>query len=83
MTSTTGSEITQTLQAHLDRLWVTCVSCSLSSRQQIWDTGLGTSGPFAGIRTIELEDAIQDAGFRLGVLTLNAKWARFYGAKMG
>lgn len=47
MTNTTGSEVTPMLQAHVDRLWVTCVSCSVADRQEIWDRSLMAPGPLA------------------------------------
>lgn len=83
MTSTTGSEIAPMLQAHVDRLWVTCVNCSIADRQEMWDRSLMAPGPLATPRSTSLEDAIQDAGFRLGLLKFDARTARFSGSKMG
>lgn len=37
----------------------------------------------AGVFQEAMEDALQDAGFRLGIFHLNAQSARFYGAALG
>ncbi|MET0582726.1 MAG: hypothetical protein ABWY48_11065 [Pseudoxanthomonas sp.] len=65
--STTGSELDSVLQAHVDRLWVSCVNCAISERQETWDRGLPTLRELAGDGYCcpAMEDAVQDIGFRL------------------
>jgi hypothetical protein len=57
----------------------------LQNRQATWDRGLISirqqSG--RGFDSVEMEDALQDAGFKLGLFAFNAKTARFSGSKMG
>ncbi|NDK37546.1 hypothetical protein DT603_01630 [Pseudoxanthomonas gei] len=85
MPSSTGSQLERSLQKLVDLLWVECVNCPVAERQAIWDRGLlairSTVG--AAFLCVEMQDALQDAGFRLGIFYFNAQAARFYGAAMG
>jgi hypothetical protein len=82
MPSSTGSELPSNRQADVYRLWVACVNCSVADRQATWDRGLvalkALAGP--GFQCAAMEDALQDAGFRLGIFHCNALSARFYSA---
>lgn len=85
MPSSTGSELERSLQSHVDLLEEGCMNCSMAERQATWDRGLlairAKAG--AGFMSVEMDDALQDAGFRLGIFDFNAQTARFYGAAMG
>lgn len=85
MPSSSGSELTSALQNQVDRLWVKCVNCSLSEREEVWDQGLiglkSLTGP--DFECAGMADALQDAGYRLGIFRSNARTARFYGSKLG
>lgn len=83
MPSSTGSELSPMLQARVDRLWVTCVNCSLTDRQATWDKGVLAIATLPGASTDAMADAVQDAGFRLGTLATDARTARSYGWLMG
>ena len=83
MPSSTGSELSSALQAKVDRLWVACVNCNIADRQDTWKRGLLALNAAVGGATEKIEDALQDAGHRLGIFHMNAKAARFYGAIMG
>ena len=83
MPSSTGSELSIVLQAKVDRLWVACVNCSIADRQNTWNRGLLALNASVDGATAEMDDALQDAGHRLGIFHMNAKAARFYGAIMG
>lgn len=82
MPSSTGSELACSLQREVDLLWVECVNCPTAERQATWDRGLRAIRARAGAAgvCVEMDDAIQDAGFRLGIFHCNAQAARFYGA---
>ena len=78
MPSSTGSELSSLHQAEVDRLWVACVNCSLADRQATWDRGVSALGGRvgAGLQCVAMQDALQDAGFRLGIFYCNARAAR-------
>lgn len=79
------SELKVTLRAHVDRLWVTCVTCPLSERQAVWDRGLVALKALAGIdyERAEMAEALQDLGYRLGIPDANMRTARLFGPKRG
>jgi hypothetical protein len=85
MPSSTGSELPEDLQAAVDHLWVKCVSAPIASRQAIWEEGAIGLAARAGTGLLQaaMEDALQDAGFRLGIFHLNAHAARLRGAPLG
>ena len=85
MPSSTGSELEFSQQKQVDLLWVACVNCATAQRQATWDRGLLALRAKAGsgFTGMELDDAIQDMGFRLGIFHCNAQSARFYGVAMG
>ena len=85
MPSSTGSELERSLQERVDLLWVDCVNCATAERQATWDRGLLAMRAEVGpaCQCVEMDDAIQDMGFRLGIFHFNARAARFYGAAMG
>ena len=62
------------LQADVDRLWVSCVSCPLAEREEVWDRGLITLRALTGpdFEGEGMADALQDAGHRLGIFQANA-----------
>jgi hypothetical protein len=85
MQTSAGTELPEVLQAAVDHLWVKCVTCPISSRQALWETEADElrTKTGTGIFKTAMEDALQDAGFRLGIFRFNAQAARFYGAAMG
>lgn len=85
MPSSTGTELPKGLQVAVDHHWVKCVTCPILARQATWDAGVNDLKAQAGTGVFQaaMEDALQDAGFRLGIFHLNAQAARFYGAPLG
>ena len=85
MATSTGSETSAVLQYHLDTLMLRCMSCTSRERQAAWDAGLALILKLPGIDAdrAAFQDAVQDAGFQLGIFHINAKTARFYGQVMG
>lgn len=79
------SELKVTLRAHVDRLWVTCVSCPLSERQAVWDRGLVALKVLAGTdhEHPEIAEALQDLGYRLGISGANVQTARLFSSRRG
>lgn len=85
MPSSTGSELAAVLQEKVDRLWVACVNCPLADRQAMWDRGVAAIALQAGpeFQCAAMEDALQDAGFRLGLFNFDARSIRRYGIRLG
>lgn len=83
--SSSGSELTSALQAGVDRLWVKCVNCSLSEREEVWDQGLVVLKALTGsdFECADMADALQDTGYRPGIFKVNARLARLHGSEMG
>ena len=79
------SELKVTLRAHVDRLWVTCVTCPLSERQAVWDQGLVALKALAGTdyEHPEIAGALQDLGYRLGIPEASVQAARPVGSRRG
>ncbi|MET0893744.1 MAG: hypothetical protein ABWY01_09295 [Pseudoxanthomonas sp.] len=84
MGSSTGSILSAELQAQVDLLWVRCVSCAIAEREATWAAGLVLLKELAEPgANAALDDAVQDAGYRLGIFHCNAQAARFYGRQKG
>lgn len=85
MPSSTGSELGGVLQGKVDRLWVACVNCALADRQAMWERGVAALAQQTGaeFQCAAMEDALQDAGFRLGIFDFDARSIRQYGIRFG
>lgn len=77
MPSSTGSSLSIVLQRQVDRLSAACVTCDIAGREDAWYRGAAFIRANGG-ESSDLDDAIQDAGFRLGIYSANAQTCRFY-----
>ncbi|MET0894138.1 MAG: hypothetical protein ABWY01_11320 [Pseudoxanthomonas sp.] len=61
------------------------MDCAPAARQAAWEAGLALISRLPGVEAnlVAFQDAVQDAGHRLGLFHANARATRFYGVPMG